>query len=223
MNLRDIKVIVGGYMSADGKIAPANRVGRAFFKFMTPRHRRMLHKIRSRVDAIIVGVDTVIADNPSLTVREVKGRNPIRVVLDSSGRIPLDSKILETEDAPTIIAVAKNVLRKRVESLRRRDVEVFVSTRGKRVDVKELMNELRDRGVRTVLVEGGGETRWSFFKENLVDEFFLWMMPYIWGGRDAPTMVDGEGFLKEEDAVRLKLKSMKIVGKVLILWFSVKR
>jgi len=217
-----MKVIVGGFMSADGKIAPANRVGRVFAEFMTPRHQRMLHRIRSQVDAIIIGVDTVITDNPSLTVRTVKGKNPIRVVLDSSGRIPLDSKILETKEAPTIIAVAKNVSRKSMESLRRRNVEVLVSTRGRRVGIKKLMNELGDRGVRTVLVEGGGETRWSFFKENLVDEFFLWVMPYVWGGRDAPTMVDGEGFLKKEEAVPLKLKSVKIVDKILILWFSVK-
>ena len=221
--MQGIRVIVGGFMSVDGKIAPVNRVGRVFAKFMTPRHRRMLHRIRSQVDAIIVGVDTVIADNPSLTVREVKGRNPIRVVLDSSGRIPLKSKILETKEAPTIIAVTKNISRKMVKSLRRKNVEVLVSGKSKRVDVKELMNELGDRGVKTVLVEGGGETRWSFFKENLVDEFFLWVMPYVWGGRDAPTMVDGEGFLKEEDAVPLKLESMKVVDKILILSFIVKR
>ena len=79
-----MNVIVGGFMSVDGKIAPSNRVGRTFSKFMTKRHQKMLHRMRSRVDAIVVGVDTVVADNPSLTVRAVKGRNPIRVVLDSN-------------------------------------------------------------------------------------------------------------------------------------------
>jgi len=221
--LRRMKVIVGGFMSVDGKIAPSNRVGKTFSRFMTSRHQKMLHRIRSQVDAIIVGVDTVIADNPSLTVREVKGRNPIRVVLDSHARIPLNSKLLDTREARTMIAVTKNVPRDRVESLEGKSVEVFVSTRSDRVDIEELLRELRNRGLATVLVEGGGETRWSFFKESLVDEFFVWIMPRIWGGKDAPTMVDGEGFTKAEEAVSLKLKSMRIVDKILILWFSVKK
>jgi len=210
-------------MSIDGKTAPANRVGRIFTKFMTSRHQRMLHRIRSQVDAIIVGVDTVIADNPSLTVREIKGRNPIRVVLDSNARIPLDSRILNIDEAPTIIAITKNAPKERVESLKSKNVGVYVSTGTERVDIKDLLHELESRGVDTVLVEGGGEIRWSFFKEKLVDEFFLWIMPYIWGGRDAPTIVDGEGFIKEENAVPLKLKNIKTVDKILMLSFSVKR
>ena len=217
------KVIVGGFMSMDGKTAPANRVGRIFTEFMHPRHQKMLHRIRSQVDAVIVGVDTVIADNPSLTVREIEGRNPIRVVLDSNARIPLDSKILNTDEAPTIIAITKNAPEDRVESLKSKNVEVYVSTGTESIDVKELLHELESRGLDRILVEGGGEVRWSFFKEKLVDEIFLWIMPYVWGGRNAPTMVDGEGFIKKENAVPLKLKSMKTVDKILMLSYSVKR
>lgn len=209
-------------MSIDGKIAPANRIGREFTKFMTPQHQKILHRIRARVDAIIVGVDTVIADDPSLTVRNVKGKNPIRVVLDSSARTPLTSRILNTE-APTIIAVTQKAPKERIESLRNKKAEVILSSSAGRVDLRELIGELRNRGVNEVLVEGGGEVRWSFFKENLVDELFVWIMPYVWGGRDAPTLVDGEGFLKAEDAVSLKLKDMKLVNNILILWFSVRR
>lgn len=75
-------------MSVDGKIAPADRQGRKFFRYMTLRHRRMLHRVRSEVDAIVVGVDTIIVDNPSLTVRDVTGTNPIRVVLDTRPLMP---------------------------------------------------------------------------------------------------------------------------------------
>ena len=209
-------------MSIDGKIAPANRIGREFTKFMTPPHQRILHGIRSRVDAIIVGVDTIIADNPSLTVRNVKGKNPIRVVLDSSARTPLTSRILNTE-ASTIIAVTQKAPKERIESLRSKQAEVILSSSLGRIDLRELIGELRNRGVNKVLVEGGGEVRWSFFKENLVDEFFVWIMPYVWGGRDAPTLVDGGGFLKAEDAIPLKFKNMKVVDNILILWFSVRR
>jgi 2,5-diamino-6-hydroxy-4-(5-phosphoribosylamino)pyrimidine 1'-reductase len=217
--MKGIKVTVGGFMSVDGKIAPADRMGRKFFKFMTPRHRRMLHRIRCRVDAIIVGVNTVIADNPSLTVREVKGRNPIRVVLDSNARTPLDSKIVNGE-ALTIIAVTKNAPKRRVELLRRK-VEVLVQKRSGRVDPKGLLRELKNHGVRSVLVEGGGETRWSFFKANVVDDVFVWITPHVWGGRSSPTLVDGAGFLDE--AVPLVLEGTRFIDNILILSFHAKR
>jgi len=217
--LYGMKVTVGGFMSMDGKIAPADRIGRKFFKFMTPRHQRMLHKIRSRVDAIIVGVDTVIVDNPSLTVRNVKGKNPLRVVLDSNARTPLKSKVTDGA-APTIIAVTKNAPKRRIELLRKK-TEVLVLKRSRRIDLGDLLRELRNRGVHRVLVEGGGETRWSFFKEGLVDDFFVWITPHIWGGRDAPTLVDGTGFLHEDDAIPLKLKSSRVVDNLLILSFHV--
>jgi 2,5-diamino-6-(ribosylamino)-4(3H)-pyrimidinone 5'-phosphate reductase len=219
IRLYGVKVIVGGFMSMDGKIAPADGIGRKFFKFMTPRHQRMLHKIRSGVDAIIVGVETVIVDNPSLTVRNVHGKNPLRVVLDSNARTPLDSKVMDGA-APTIIAVTQNAPKRRIESLRKK-TEVLVLKRSRRVDLRDLLRELRNRGVHRVLVEGGGETRWSFFKEGLVDDFFVWITLHIWGGRDAPTLVDGDGFLHEEDAVPLRLKSRRIVDNVLILSFHV--
>jgi 2,5-diamino-6-(ribosylamino)-4(3H)-pyrimidinone 5'-phosphate reductase len=217
----NIRVTVGGLMSVDGKIAPADRVGRKFFRFMTRRHLRMLHTIRSKVDAIVVGVDTVIADNPSLTVRAVKGKNPLRVVLDSNARTPLESKILGRE-ASTIIAVTNHAPQGKVELLRKK-VEVLVLGGSKRVDLKKLLGELKKRGIRSVLVEGGGEARWGFFREGLVDELFVWVVPYIWGGRHAPTLVDGEGFLQDADAIPLKLKSTKVVDKTLILSYRVNR
>ena len=158
----NIRVTVGGLMSVDGKIAPADRVGRKFSRFMTGRHQRMLHTIRSKVDAIVVGVNTVIADNPSLTVREVKGKSPLRVVLDSNARTRLESKILGRE-ASTVIAVTKHAPEGRVELLRRK-VEVLVLGGSQRVDLKELLGELKKRGIHSVLVEDGGEARWGFCK-----------------------------------------------------------
>jgi 2,5-diamino-6-(ribosylamino)-4(3H)-pyrimidinone 5'-phosphate reductase len=214
-----MRVTVGGLMSIDGKIAPADRVGRKFFTFMTTRHQKMLHRIRATNDAIIVGVETVIADNPSLTVRNVKGKNPLRVVLDSNARTPIDSKITDRA-APTIIAVTKNAPKGRVELLRKK-TQVLVQRRSGRVDLSGLLRELRKRGVRRVLVEGGGETRWGFFREGLVDDFFVWITPHVWGGRNAPTLVDGEGFLDTHSSVPLQLKSTRVVDNLLILSFRV--
>ena len=221
--MRDVHVIVGGFMSLDGKTAPSDRKGREFSKYMTPEHERLLHEIRADVDAIIVGVETVIADNPSLTVRNVQGKNPLRVVLDSHARTPLDSKILNTQEAPTLIAIAKDAPKEKMELLKTRNVEVFVSSAQEKVDLNELIAELAKRGVKRVLVEGGGEVRWSFFEQKLVDELFVWVMPTVWGGRNAPTLVEGAGFLRAEDAVGLELESIKQAGDFLVLWFTVKR
>jgi len=208
-------------MSVDGKIAPADRQGRKFFRFMTPRHRRLLHRIRSGVDAVVVGVETIIADDPSLTVRDVKGPNPIRVLLDSKARTPLDSKLLNGQ-APTIVAVTRDAPRRRIMKLRKK-AKVLVQKRHGRVDPTELLRELKTLGIRKVLVEGGGEIRWSFFKANLVDDFFVWVAPYVWGGREAPTLVDGTGFINETEAVPLRLVRSRVVDNLLILSFSVKR
>lgn len=90
-----------------------------------------------------------------------------------------------------------------------------------RVDLKELLSELEKRGVKKMLVEGGGEVRWSFFKEKLADELFVWIMPYVWGGKSAPTLVEGTGFTASSDAVALKLERTDCVDGLLILWYSV--
>ncbi len=219
--MQDLRIIVGGFMSVDGKIAPANREGKEFTQFMAPEHKKILHKIRSEVGAVIVGVDTVIADDPSLTVREVKGKNPIRIVLDSNARTPIDAKILDTQEAPTIIVVSKNAPKEKIAYLKSKKVEVLTSSSERSVDLAELMSELKHRGVKKVLVEGGAEVRWSFFEKKLVDELFVWIMPCIWGGRDAPTLVGGSGFLKAEEVVQLKLERLEQVESILVLWFSV--
>lgn len=208
-------------MSVDGKIAPANREGREFTKFMTPQLQKALHTIRAGVDAIVVGVDTVIVDDPSLTVRAAEGKNPIRVVLDSKARTPLNAKILRTQEAPTIVAVTQKAPPEKIELLKEK-VEVIRISSGKNVDVEKLIDELKRRGIEKVLVEGGAEVRWSFFEKNLVDELFVWIMPYIWGGKEAPTLVGGQGFVKAEEAVGLKLKNIEKLQDVLVLWFSVR-
>lgn len=221
--MRGIEVVVGGFMSIDGKVAPANRVGHTFTEFMTPAHQKILHKIRSAVDAVLVGVDTIIADDPSLTVRAVQGKNPLRVIIDSKARTPLHSKILHTNEAPTVIFVTSKAPLKKVKFLQSKGAEVIIAGTAEKVNLQKLMSELKSRGITRLLVEGGSTVRWSFFKENLVDEVFVWIMPYVWGGKAAPTLVDGDGFLKTEEAVALQLKSVDSVGKILILWFSVKR
>ena len=147
--------------------------------------------------------------------------NSLTVSEGSSAITPSNSKILKTDQATTIIAVTKEASKERIESLKMKKVQIFETNKLGRIDLHELLDELQSHGVNKVLVEGGGETRWGFFKEKLVDELFVWIMPYIWGGRRSPTLVDGEGFTKKDEAEYLKLKSIKTVDEILILWFSV--
>jgi 2,5-diamino-6-hydroxy-4-(5-phosphoribosylamino)pyrimidine 1'-reductase len=218
-----LHVIVGGFMSIDGKVAPKNRVGQTFAQFMTPQHKKLLHTIRAEADAIVVGIGTVLADDPALTVRDVNGANPLRVILDSKARTPLNAKVLCTDQAPTLIAVAQNASKTKIDALKAKNAEIFVSQDFDRVNLTALLQMLAARGIRRVFVEGGSEVRWSFFKENLVDELFVWVLPYVWGGKEAPTLVDGEGFLGAADAVPLTLTSSEVVDGLLVLWFSVTR
>jgi 2,5-diamino-6-hydroxy-4-(5-phosphoribosylamino)pyrimidine 1'-reductase len=209
-------------MSVDGKIAPSNHKGREFSQYMTSTHEQLLHEIRANVDAVIIGVNTVIADNPVLTVRKVEGKNPIRVILDSQARTPVESKILNTKEAPTIIAVAKGAPKDKIDAFKNKNANVLVSST-KKINLPQLFANLAKRGVKRVLVEGGGEVRWSFFEQKFVDELFVWVVPAIWGGRNAPTLVEGAGFLRAEDAVNLEFKHVNQVEGLLTLWFNVKR
>jgi 2,5-diamino-6-(ribosylamino)-4(3H)-pyrimidinone 5'-phosphate reductase len=208
-------------MSLDGKIAPRNRQGRLFIPSMSRRMQERLHLLRSGVDCILVGVETVLADDPRLTARGVEGESPLRVVLDSRARTPLNAAVLDVKAAPTIIAVSRSAQAEDVERLRGR-VEV-VECGDVKVDVKELLEKLYSRGVRRLLVEGGGEVRWSFLRERVVDELFVWVMQKVWGGRDAPTLVEGEGFITPDEAVELELKKVEVVENIIVMNFMVKQ
>jgi len=222
LKMEGIHVIVGGFMSTDGKIAPANRKGREFSQYMKPQHVQILHEIRASVDAIIIGVKTVLADNPTLTVRNAKGKTPLRVILDRQAQTPINAKILNTKKAPTLIAVTKNASENKIDLFKNKNVDITYSSNPKKIDLKELLTELAKRGVKRVLIEGGGEVRWSFFEQKLVNELFVWIMPTIWGGRQAPTLVEGTGFLKAKNAVHMEFKSINQIEDILIVWFTVK-
>ncbi len=213
-------VVVGGFMSIDGKTAPRNRKGVLFTKFMKGNLPKLLHKLRAEVDAIVVGVGTVLADNPRLTVRFVEGKNPVRVVVDSRARTPLTAAVLNVKEAPTILVTSKKASEKKLKALRKMGVETIRCGKNK-VNLSEMLRILHKKGIRTILVEGGAELRWGFFKERLVDELFVWVVPVVWGGKNAPTLVDGEGFTSLDKVVQLKLKHMEIVEDVLILKFNV--
>ncbi len=190
--------------SLDGKIA--THLGDSHW-ISNERSRRFVHKMRHGVDAILVGVGTVVVDNPKLTTRLSgrKGSNPLRIVLDTHLRTPLDSLVVsETREAPTVIATGPKPYKKRREALEGKGVEVLSLplVRG-RVSLPELLKHLGKRDITSLLVEGGAEVHGSFFYDNLVDKVYLFFAPKIIGGNRAVPMVGGMGIGSVAEALSL--------------------
>ena len=194
--------------SLDGKIST---VGGESQWISCEESRKFSHHLRDINDAIMVGVRTILADNPSLTTRLVEGKNPVRVIVDSLARTPIDSKIIRDGRAKTILAVTKNAPPEKISALKNFGVEI-IETDGEKVDLKFLMNELAEREITSILVEGGGTLHFSMLKENLVDKVFAFIAPKILGGNNALTAVEGAGFEKLSDVVRLKNFSAEKIG-----------
>jgi 2,5-diamino-6-(ribosylamino)-4(3H)-pyrimidinone 5'-phosphate reductase len=190
-------------MTIDGKIA--TNLGDS--KISTKQDLRRLHRLRSSVDAVIIGISTVIADNPRLTVRLVKrhGTTPVRIIVDSIGRIPLDSKILKSASKiNTIVAVTKRASDERVDKIKSAGAIVIVAGT-KTVNLKELFFILKKMGFNKILVEGGGELNWSILQLGIVNELMVTIAPRIVGGRTATTLVEGDGYKRVSDGIKMEL------------------
>ena len=210
------KIILSAAISIDGKIA--TRSGDS--KLSSKRDLIRLHKLRSKVDAIIIGKNTVYKDDPLLTVRYSKGKNPIRIILDSCGTISHKSKILQTSNkVKTIIVVTKKITKKNLQKLKKFSVEIMIVGENQ-VNIKSLIKILSKRKIKTILLEGGGTINWEFIKNNLVDEFFITITPFILGGKDAITLVQGEGFDKITKSHKLRLNGIKRLENDLLLHYS---
>ena len=209
-------VILSAAISIDGKIA--TRLGDS--KLSSKKDKIRLHRLRSKVDAILVGKNTIHRDDPLLTVRYVKGKNPIRIILDSQGTISVNSKILQTcNKVPTIIAVSKRISKVNLQKLKRFPVEIIMTGENS-VNIKSLMNNLSKRKINTVLVEGGGTVNWQFIQNNLFDEILITITPVIIGGIDAITFVQGRGFDKIIKSPRLRLNTIKRLENYLVLHYT---
>lgn len=204
-------------MTLDGKIA--TKIGSSEISGKEDLIR--VHKLRKEMDAIMVGINTLLADDPRLTVHKIEAKpedNPVRIVVDSKARTPLNFRILN-KDAPTIIAAAENADPEKIDALEKR---VTVLKCGKdRVDLESLMKELSRRGIRTLMLEGGSTLNYSMLKNGLVDEVRVCVAPMIVGGMQAKTLVDGEGIDQMCDAIKLKFKKSYSLGEDLILEYEV--
>lgn len=216
-------VVVKYAASLDGRIAAASGDSRWV---SGPETLRWSHELRTRIDAIMVGVATVLIDDPLLTARPdgvEAGRQPLRVVVDSEGRTPLEAKVL-TGPAKTLVATTERSPYSWRDLLFLRHAEVLTFPEGPdgRVSLPALLAELGRRGVLTLLVEGGGVLHGSFFDQRLVDKVHAVLAPMIIGAAQAPAAVAGRGAQRMADAVRLRDITVERLGEdVLVTGYPV--
>ena len=199
-------------MSLDGKIA--DRAGRS--RWITGElARARAHELRAESDAILVGIGTVIADDPRLTARDTAGRprrlQPLRVVVDSRGRIPLDTAVASDKGRTLIACIDMDESKRSELAARGVEVEVLPGHHG-RVNLDALLRLLGGRGVTSILVEGGGQVAGSFFDGGLVDRVAAFIAPMIVGGRCAPGPVAGDGVADITDSLQLGDYSCEKIG-----------
>ena len=205
--------------SLDGKIATSTGESQWI---SCEESRKFSHHLRDINDAILVGAGTVLADNPNLTTRLVNGKNPVRVIVDSNAKIPLDSNVVIDKSARTIIATTSNAPAEKISALKNFGVEIITTGNGERVDLKILMRELAEREITSVLVEGGGKIHFSMLNAGLVDKVLAFIAPKIIGGENSLTAVEGSGFEKLSDAVELKNFTATQLGEDFLLTGYVK-
>lgn len=212
-------VFINSAMSADGKIST---VARKQVRISGEDDLRRVDALKADVDAVMVGVGTVLADDPKLTVKSMalkrtrvdQGRteNPLRVVVDSRARTPPTAAVLGSN---ALVATSQQAPRHRVEELETKAEILVVGER--EVDLVALLGRLEDRGVESLLVEGGATLNFALLRLGLVDEIYTYVGNIIIGGSAAPTLVDGEGLTN--DFVKLNLQEIRQIGDgVLIKW-----
>jgi 2,5-diamino-6-(ribosylamino)-4(3H)-pyrimidinone 5'-phosphate reductase len=219
-----VHVVVNAAASADGKISTRER-GRV--PISGPADFDRVDRLRAAADAVLVGVGTVLADDPHLTLDEEDRRvgrlqdgrpgDPARIVADSTARTPADARVLD-DAATTYLLVADAAPDDRVARLEAAGA-VPVVAGDDRVDLPAALVALEERGVDRLLAEGGGELLFSLFESGLVDEFTLYVGSTIIGGREAPTVVDGEGFVDE--FVDLGLEDVERMDDGVVLSYAV--
>jgi len=213
-------VFINSAMSADGKISTFER---SQVRISGPADKARVDLLRAESDAIMVGVGTVLSDDPSLRVksqiyreaRRTKGlpEDPLRVVADSRARTPPSAKVL---GPGCIVAVTGSASQERLHCLSSTGSEIIVCGK-ERVDLTELLSRLFDRGVKGLMVEGGATLNWSLLKLGLVDELYVYVGAMLIGGENAPTLVDGPGF--KDHFPRLTLSSVQRLDEgVLLKW-----
>jgi 2,5-diamino-6-(ribosylamino)-4(3H)-pyrimidinone 5'-phosphate reductase len=217
-------VVVNIAMSADGKISTRER---RQVRISGAQDFQRVDRLKAGCDAIMVGIGTVLADDPSLTVKSEECLNyrrkqgwedhPLRVVVDSSGSTPPQASFLHKGEGKRVVAVSGRANANKISVLEKK-ATILVAGKDE-VDLGVLMDELGNRGVGRLMVEGGGTLIAGLMKEGLVNEIFTFIGNIIIGGKDAPTITDGAGFIKESEfALLTLLEASRIDNGILLHW-----
>ncbi|PGL73267.1 bifunctional diaminohydroxyphosphoribosylaminopyrimidine deaminase/5-amino-6-(5-phosphoribosylamino)uracil reductase RibD [Bacillus sp. AFS055030] len=202
-------VVMKSASTLDGKIATHTSDS----KWITSAEARNdVHQLRNEIGAILVGVNTVLKDNPELTTRIPNGRNPVRVILDSTLKIPLVSKVVTDQQAETWIFTSQKHTEQKRNELENLGVKVFVTNDLNRVDLNEMLKILGEQSISSLLVEGGGEVNASFMNQKLVDKVIVYLAPKLIGGKNAPTFLEGTGLDKMGQAIELEEIELTKIG-----------
>lgn len=213
-------VIMKYAMTADGKIATVTGDS----KWITcEKSREYVHFIRKRVSAIMVGIGTVLADNPMLDCRIENPSNPVRIVCDSNLKIPVDCNIVRTADKiPTYIACISDDCDK-ISMLEKNGVKIIkTSPDNGHVNLTELMQILGSMKIDSVLLEGGAELNFSALKSGIVSQIYAFTAPQIFGGNCAKSPVGGDGFELVKDCIKLNKPEIEIIGDDILLKYNLK-
>jgi 2,5-diamino-6-(ribosylamino)-4(3H)-pyrimidinone 5'-phosphate reductase len=223
-------VYVNFAITADGKIAPANRV---FKPFSSEADQELLMDLRTRADAVMAGARTVdrhpVNLGPGGKQRREKRKKlglreyNLRVVVSGSGTLDARAEIFKHRFSPIVVLVSDRISNRNLRKLQSLADEVKICGRDE-VDFVKALRWLRDKwNVKRLLCEGGGELNEALFRAGVVDEVYLTISPVIFGGRDAPTLADGQGVEHLPDATQLRLKSYRRIGDEVFLVFRVNK
>jgi len=200
------KIIINCAMSADGKIALPDKTQ---MRISSESDMKRVHNLRNCCDAVLVGIGAVLSDDPKLTVKEkyvYDSRQPIRIILDTNCKTPHDALVVN-QKAKTIICCKENIEKNTFQN----NVEILVckTNQQNHLDLHDVLNRLAQKGIQTILIEGGGTIIWSFLKEKLVDDLLVYMGSIIIGGKKTPTMADGIGITNANEAIQLNIKKIE--------------
>ncbi len=209
-------ITLSAAVTLDGKIASKNGDS----KLSSKSDKIRLYKFRKNFDAILVGKNTILVDNPILSTRNY-GKNPTRIILDSNAKIPLGSKIIQSsKKIPTILAVSESAPKTKLESLKKLCVDVIVCGKNT-VNLKKLLSILAKRQIYSILLEGGGTVNWSFLKFGLIDEAVITVTPFLVGGKNSSSLIDGDGFSSITKSQKLKLYKVKKMQNEILLHYKI--
>jgi 2,5-diamino-6-(ribosylamino)-4(3H)-pyrimidinone 5'-phosphate reductase len=204
-------------MSIDGKIASPTRKQ---MRISCDEDIERMYKLRNTCDAVLVGIETILSDDPKLTVKEQymkQPKQPLRVVLDTKGRTPLRSFVLN-DTAKTLIITAKGI-KKSFNGSHIEIVECEIDRNGL-IDLKCVLDSLYKKGIRILLVEGGGTVIWNFLNKRLADDLYIFIGSFVIGGSGTPTIAEGEGISSEEDVILMKIIEVKRMGSGLLIHYQ---